>query len=253
MGRAGSPIVDPNNVFPFLSSALPLVFFAFPIAPWRERRRPYQAIWALGMLWYAISAGTEWIGAAAGWSEPLYRVWYLFGAIMVAGWLGLGTAYIAGFQGETLGAHSVACMTKHFPGGGPQKAGIDHHFEFQLGPIYTGDHFDYHLIPFEAAFAAGTAAIMPYYGIPVDQTDENVAMAFNKAIITGLLREKYGYDGVVCTDWGLITDTHIAGTIWPARETRLRLPVSRRRTDIPMSPAMARIRSPPPPMDGNWR
>lgn len=88
--------MDPNIVFPFLSSALSLVFFAFLIDQWRERRRPYQAIWALGMLWYAIGAGTEWIGAAAGWSEPLYRVWYLFGAIMVAGWLGLGTASLLG-------------------------------------------------------------------------------------------------------------------------------------------------------------
>jgi beta-glucosidase len=129
----------------------------------------------------------------------------------------LGKAYIEGFQGKTLGAHSVACMTKHFPGGGPQKEGLDPHFEFQQGQIYPGNNFDYHLIPFEAAFEAGTAAIMPYYGVPTDQTDENVAMSFNKAIITGLLREKYQYDGVVCTDWGLITDSHMAQTIWPAR------------------------------------
>ena len=126
-------------------------------------------------------------------------------------------AYIAGFQGETLGAHSVACMTKHFPGGGPQNEGLDPHFDFQKGQIYPGDNFDYHLIPFEAAFEAETAAIMPYYGVPVDQTDENVAMSFNKRIITGLLREKYHYDGVVCTDWGLITDHNIAGVVWPAR------------------------------------
>ena len=58
---------------------------------------------------------------------------------------------------------------------------------------------------------------MPYYGVPIDQTDENVAMSFNKAIITGLLREKYQYDGVVCTDWGLITDMAMPGTVWPAR------------------------------------
>jgi beta-glucosidase len=127
-------------------------------------------------------------------------------------------AYIAGFQGETLSAHSVACMTKHFPGGGPQKNGLDPHFEFQQGQIYPGDNFDYHLIPFEAAFEAGTAAIMPYYGVPMDQTDENVAMSFNKTIITTLLREKYQYDGVVCTDWGLITDIHLGDdVIWPAR------------------------------------
>ncbi len=129
----------------------------------------------------------------------------------------LAKAYIEGFQGETLGPHSVACMTKHFPGGGPQNEGLDPHFEFQKGQIYPGNNFDYHLIPFEAAFAAKTAAIMPYYGVPMDQTDENVAMSFNKAIITGLLREKYEYDGVVCTDWGLITDVHLPDIIWPAR------------------------------------
>jgi beta-glucosidase len=126
-------------------------------------------------------------------------------------------AYIEGFQGETLGIDSVACMTKHFPGGGPQNKGLDPHFEFQQGQIYPGNNFDYHLIPFEAAFEAGTAAIMPYYGVPVGQTDEDVAMAFNKMIITGLLREKYQFDGVICTDWGLITDLIFPETVWPAR------------------------------------
>lgn len=129
----------------------------------------------------------------------------------------LGKAYIEGFQGEILGPHSVACMTKHFPGGGPQNEGLDPHFEFQKGQIYTGNNFDYHLIPFEAAFEAQTAAIMPYYGVPVDQTDENVAMSFNKMIITGLLRERYQYDGVICTDWGLITDNRNPDFTWPAR------------------------------------
>lgn len=43
---------------------------------------------------------------------------------------------------------------------------------------------------------------MPYYGVSIDRNDENVAMSFNKAIKTGLLREKCGYDSVVCTDWG---------------------------------------------------
>ena len=129
----------------------------------------------------------------------------------------LGAAYIQGLQGEQLGPHSVACMTKHFPGGGPQKEGLDPHFEFQKGQVYPGNNFDYHLIPFEAAFAAGTASIMPYYGVPTDQTDENVAMSFNRAIITGLLRKKYGYDGVVCTDWGLITDSVRGDFVWPAR------------------------------------
>jgi beta-glucosidase len=57
-------------------------------------------------------------------------------------------------QGEELNETSIACMTKHFPGGGPQKEGLDPHFEFQKGQIYPGNNFDYHLIPFEAAFGA---------------------------------------------------------------------------------------------------
>lgn len=129
----------------------------------------------------------------------------------------LAKAYIEGFQGDALGSHSVACMTKHFPGGGPQNEGLDPHFEFHKGQIYPGNNFDYHLIPFEAAFEAKTAAIMPYYGVPVDQTNENVAMSFNRMIITGLLREKYQYDGIICTDWGLITDLHAPDYTWPAR------------------------------------
>lgn len=86
--------MDPNVVLPLASSALSLVFFVFLLDQWRERRRPYQAIWAAGMLWYGLSAGTEFLGGALGWSEPLYRAWYLIGAIWVAGWLGLGTAFL---------------------------------------------------------------------------------------------------------------------------------------------------------------
>jgi hypothetical protein len=88
--------VDLNVVLPLGSSLLSFVFFIFLIDQWTERRRPYQIVWAIGMLWYGISAGTEFIGGAFGWSEPLYRVWYLIGAIWVAGWLGLGTVFLLG-------------------------------------------------------------------------------------------------------------------------------------------------------------
>ncbi len=125
--------------------------------------------------------------------------------------------YIKGLQTSDL-SRGVACMTKHFPGGGPQKEGLDPHFSFQKGQVYPGDNFDYHLIPFEAAFEVETAAIMPYYGVPTGQTDEDVAMSYNKTIITSLLREKYQYDGVVCTDWGLITDLQMGPDVtWKAR------------------------------------
>jgi hypothetical protein len=88
--------MDPNVLLPLASSLLSFVFFVLLIDQWRERRRPYQLIWAAGMLWYALSAGTEFVGGAFGWSEPLYRAWYLIGAIWVAGWLGLGTSFLLG-------------------------------------------------------------------------------------------------------------------------------------------------------------
>ncbi|HEX2754029.1 MAG TPA: hypothetical protein VHM48_01125 [Candidatus Limnocylindrales bacterium] len=88
--------MDMNVALPFASSTLSFVFGAFLLDQWRTRRRPYQLIWAIGMLWYALSAGTEFLGGAVGWSEPLYRAWYLIGAVWVAGWLGLGTVYLLG-------------------------------------------------------------------------------------------------------------------------------------------------------------
>ena len=129
----------------------------------------------------------------------------------------MAKAYILGYQGEKLDSSSVATMTKHFPGGGPQKEGLDPHFPFQKGQVYPGKNFKYHLLPFETAFAAHTAAIMPYYGVPMDQTSENVGFSYNREIITGLLRNTYHYEGVVCTDWGLVTDASIGGVVWPAR------------------------------------
>ncbi|WP_156786444.1 glycoside hydrolase family 3 protein [Microterricola viridarii] len=129
----------------------------------------------------------------------------------------LGAAYIRGFQGPEIGPESVSTMTKHFPGGGPQKDGEDPHFAHGREQVYPGDNFEHHLKPFEDAFEAGTSQIMPYYGMPIGTEYEEVGFGFNKSVITGLLRERYKFDGIVCTDWGLITDAEIMGQPFPAR------------------------------------
>lgn len=96
----------------------------------------------------------------------------------------LGIAYIKGFQGDSITDTSVSCMTKHFPGGGPQKDGWDAHFDYGKEQVYPGNNFAYHLEPFRKAIEAGTTQIMPYYGIPIGQTPEEIGFAFNRAIIT---------------------------------------------------------------------
>jgi beta-glucosidase len=176
-------------------------------------RQEYLAVGIRGALHPQVDLATEprWARAAGGFgqsaatSERLVR------------------AYLRGFQGERLTPASVACMTKHFPGGGPQRDGEDPHFPYGREQVYPGGGFENHLAPFRAAIEAGTAALMPYYGMPAGLTlpdgtpVEEAGFGFNRTIITALLRDQLGYDGIVCTDWGLITDQHVAGLPFPAR------------------------------------
>ena len=119
----------------------------------------------------------------------------------------LGVAYIRGLQGDTVGPTSVSAMAKHFPGGGAQKDGEDPHFAYGREQVYPGGKFDLHLEPFKAAIAAGVSQLMPYYGMPVGTEYEEVGFGFNKGIITDLLRDQLGFEGIVCSDWGILTNT----------------------------------------------
>lgn len=120
----------------------------------------------------------------------------------------LTMAYMDGFQGETIDSQSVMTMVKHFPGGGPQENGLDPHLFSGRNQIYPGNMFDYHVKPFIDAINNNLAVIMPYYGITVNQTSENVAIGFNKDLLTTLLRNELGYKGVICSDWGIINGRH---------------------------------------------
>jgi beta-glucosidase len=148
----------------------------------------------------------------------------------------IGRAYIDGFQtslgdkeiADGWGYESVNAMVKHWPGGGSGEAGRDAHYAFGKYAVYPGNNFAAHLIPFtEGAFKLKgktkmASAVMPYYTISHNQdtkNQENVGNAYNKYLIKDLLRDKYNYDGVVCTDW-LVTgdetavDVFMTGKSW---------------------------------------
>lgn len=134
----------------------------------------------------------------------------------------LGLAYLRGFQRDELGVDSVACTAKHFPGGGPQKDGEDAHFPYGREQVYEGGRFADHLEPFPPLIDAGVAAVMPYYGMPIGlsvdgEAIEEVGFGYNEQIVTGLLRERLGYEGVILTDWELVNDNHVGDQILPAR------------------------------------
>ncbi|MCI0344274.1 MAG: hypothetical protein L0221_02360, partial [Chloroflexi bacterium] len=81
-------------LLPALTAALALVMALALLDQWRERRQPFQLVWAIGMTFYGVASGAEALAAAGGWNEALYRTWYLTGAVLTAGWLGLGTALL---------------------------------------------------------------------------------------------------------------------------------------------------------------
>jgi beta-glucosidase len=126
-------------------------------------------------------------------------------------------AYIDGFQTSTgkeeisggWGYKSVNAMVKHWPGGGSGEGGRDAHWAYGKFAVYPGHNFEKHLYPFtEGAFKLDgktgmVSAVMPYYTISYgqDPSGQNVGNSYSKYIITDLLRKKYKYDGVVCTDW----------------------------------------------------
>ncbi len=81
------------TLLPALTAVLAFVFTLALLDQWRERRRGYQLVWAIGMLFFGVASAVEAI-AVGGWNEALYRTWYLTGAVWTAGWLGLGTAFL---------------------------------------------------------------------------------------------------------------------------------------------------------------
>ncbi len=83
-------------LLPAITALLAAIFALALVDQWRDRRQAFQAVWAIGMACYAVAAGAETIALLSGWNEALYKAWYLTGAVMTAGWLGLGTAFLLG-------------------------------------------------------------------------------------------------------------------------------------------------------------
>jgi hypothetical protein len=79
---------------PFVSSLISFVFAGLIFRRWLARRRAHLLMWGVGMAMYGIGGFCEGYYAAFGWNPLIFRLWYLFGAMLVAAWLGQGTAYL---------------------------------------------------------------------------------------------------------------------------------------------------------------
>ena len=147
----------------------------------------------------------------------------------------MARAYVDGFQttegsADGWGDCSVNAMIKHWPSGGPEEGGRDAHYNYGKYAVYPGGSFETHLRPFtEGAMhleggTGSASAVMPYYTISygVDPSGKNVGNSYNHYIISDLLRGRFGYDGVVCTDWNITYDNRAIeafdGKCWGVEE-----------------------------------
>lgn len=132
----------------------------------------------------------------------------------------MAKAYVDGLQTTQdapngWGSQSVAAMVKHWPGGGTGESGRDAHYAYGKFAVFPGGRLKEHMKPFtEGAFkldgpTGKAASVMPYYTVSWDQDQkdgENVGNSYSHYIINDLLRQEQGYDGVICTDWGITDD-----------------------------------------------
>jgi len=83
-----------NAVLPFTSSLISFVFAFLVLKRYATRGGPHLLLWGIGMVFYGIGGFCEGYYGVFGWNALVFRLWYLFGAILVAAWLGQGTVYL---------------------------------------------------------------------------------------------------------------------------------------------------------------
>jgi beta-glucosidase len=122
-------------------------------------------------------------------------------------------AYVVGFQHGPNGVDSngVVTVVKHWVGYGAAKDGWDSHTYYGRFATFSGNTLEYHVRPFLGALAANAAGVMPTYSVLEHATwdgkpIEQVGAGFNRQLLTDMLRGRYGFRGVIVTDWGITGD-----------------------------------------------
>ncbi len=138
--------MDLHIAIPAITALLAAIFSLALLDQWRDRRHGYQAVWCLGMAFFAIGSGCEALAAANGWNETIYRAWYLTGAVWTAGWLGLGNAFLLGRT--RFGYGFALCLFL---------AGL---FTFLTPRRFPADYPDVGIVPLVYFVIAGTLAYL---------------------------------------------------------------------------------------------
>ncbi|WP_442678195.1 glycoside hydrolase family 3 protein [Sphingomonas sp. ASY06-1R] len=127
-------------------------------------------------------------------------------------------AYVTGIQAGSagIGPTSVAAVVKHWVGyGAVDNQGFDSHNYYGRFTGVTNAALPQHILPFQAAFAAHVAGVMPMYSLAHRLRDAagqpvETGAGFSRYLLTDLLRRRYGYDGLILSDWAITSDCNDA-------------------------------------------
>jgi len=84
-----------------LAATAGLIATAFSLSAldrWLRRRQPHDGAWSAAMALFSLASFALWWGTAAGWNGPVFRVFFLAGAVLNVSWLALGTVYLLAGQ-----------------------------------------------------------------------------------------------------------------------------------------------------------
>src|SRR5512144_3150641 len=79
---------------PIVTTVVALAFAGVGLARWMDRRQPQLLWWGIGMLTYAAGTITESATTLLGWHEPVFRAWYITGALLGGAPLAQGSVYL---------------------------------------------------------------------------------------------------------------------------------------------------------------
>jgi len=147
-----------NTILPFGSSLVSFGFAVVILRRYWERKGLHLLLWGIGMIFYGIGGFSEGYYGAFGWNSTVFRMWYLFGAILVAAWLGQGTVYLLAKKSWAHGLMVILILGSIY--------GVYKVFGAELDPslmtssLHTGSEMSGHAI-----VTSGVRSLTPFFNL----------------------------------------------------------------------------------------
>lgn len=147
-----------NTILPFGSSLISFGFAVVILRRYWERKGLHLLLWGIGMIFYGIGGFCEGYYGAFGWSSTVFRMWYLFGAILVAAWLGQGTVYLLAKKTWAHGLMVILVLGSIY--GAYKVFGAELDPTLMTSSLHTGSEMSGHAI-----VTSGVRSLTPFFNL----------------------------------------------------------------------------------------